>query len=249
MPALAGLLLVLCASASAREVLPLRFTGAAEPQPERPFLIAIFGDSQGEGLAAGMRHLLESDKTYRVLNRTKPGTALSQPLDYDWPAAVSKFAAGETADVAIMMFGGNDTLPTRISDGKPIPYRSDEWVAAYEQHEKDMVSALTGAGIHVIWCGDPIASQARYSDDMAWLNDRFQEGLPKENAEYLSLWTVVADESGSYTAYGQAHDGVTRRLRGIDGIHFTAEGYEVVADKVFAAIETWRSSRVASASP
>jgi hypothetical protein len=213
----------------------------------KPIVIVVFGDSQADGLAEGMRHLLAGRKDYKVVNRARPGSALSQPLDYDWPAAVDKFVAADTADVAIMMFGGNDRLPTRIADGKPLPFRGDAWVTAYEEREKKIVNALTGAGMHVVWCGDPIASESHYSADMEWLNERFQEALPAGNAEYLSLWTVVADDDGHYTPYGKALDGETRRLRGVDGIHFTGEGYQVVASRVFSAIEAWKAASAPAA--
>ncbi len=228
---------------------------AAPPAPapakaaDAPFVIAVFGDSQGEGLAQGLRHLLAGNKAYKILNRTKAGSALSQPLDYDWPGVVAKFAASESADVAIMMFGGNDRLPSRVADGPPLPFRSDAWKSLYEDRERAMVSTLTKAGIHVVWCGDPIASDDGYSADMAWLNERFQEALPRDDAEFLSLWTVVADDKGNYVTYGKAHDGTTRKLRGVDGIHFTDEGYIVVADRVMSTVTALKATRHVAAAP
>ena len=38
--------------------------------------------------------------------------------------------------------------------------------------------------------------------------------------------------TGNYTAYGKDRVGVTQRLRGVDGIHFTAAGYELIAEKI-----------------
>ena len=37
-------------------------------------------------------------------------------------------------------------------------------------------------------------------------------------------------------AYGKDRDGVTGRLRADDGIHFTAAGYEVIAQKIIGAL-------------
>ena len=37
-------------------------------------------------------------------------------------------------------------------------------------------------------------------------------------------------------AYGKDRDGVTQRLRNDDGIHFTAAGYELIADKIVDAL-------------
>jgi hypothetical protein len=43
---------------------------------------------------------------------------------------------------------------------------------------------------------------------------------------------VIANDQGEYTAYGPDRDGVTERLRNDDGIHFTAAGYELIAERV-----------------
>ena len=41
---------------------------------------------------------------------------------------------------------------------------------------------------------------------------------------------------GQYAAYGKDRDGVTQRLRADDGIHFTAAGYELIAEKIVGLI-------------
>jgi hypothetical protein len=200
--------------------------------------IVIFGDSQGEGVAVGMRRLLQGHKEFRLLNRTKAGSAISQKLDYDWPAAVEHFVAdGEKADVAVMVFGGNDRLPARIENGRPIPFRTPEWDSMYKERITAMISALVKAHIRVIWCGDPIAREAHYSADMEYLNAMYQEVAPAAGAEYLPLWTLVADEHGAFAAYGKALDGETRRLRHDDGIHFSPDGYDVVANHILEAVK------------
>jgi hypothetical protein len=37
-------------------------------------------------------------------------------------------------------------------------------------------------------------------------------------------------------AYGKDRDGVTGRLRADDGIHFTAAGYELIAQKIIGTL-------------
>lgn len=198
--------------------------------------IVIFGDSQGQGVAVALRRLLQGNAAYKLLNRTKAGTAISQKLDYDWPAAVEDFTAHEKADIAVMVFGGNDRLPERLADARPIPFRTPEWDTRYKERIKAMVTALVKAHIPVIWCGDPIARQAEYSSDMEYLNAMYQEVAPAAGAQYLSLWNLISDEHGGFAAYGKALDGSTKRLRGDDGIHFTADGYDVVANHILEAV-------------
>jgi hypothetical protein len=46
------------------------------------------------------------------------------------------------------------------------------------------------------------------------------------------LWSAFADDQGRYAAYGKDRGGVTQRMRADDGIHFTAPGYELIAEKL-----------------
>jgi hypothetical protein len=43
---------------------------------------------------------------------------------------------------------------------------------------------------------------------------------------------VIADDQGGFTAYGKDRDGTTERLRADDGIHMTAAGYALIAEKI-----------------
>jgi hypothetical protein len=99
-----------------------------------------------------------------------------------------------------------------------------------------MLQALTGAGMKVLWCGNPIARSSTYSSDMEYINQIYADETAKYGAQFLPLWTAVVDGQGRYTAYGKDRDGVTERLRNDDGIHFTSAGYALIADKIVAEI-------------
>ena len=47
-----------------------------------------------------------------------------------------------------------------------------------------------------------------------------------------TLWSTFADDQGRYAAYGKDRGGITQRMRADDGIHFTAPGYELIAEKL-----------------
>ena len=61
--------------------------------------------------------------------------------------------------------------------------------------------------------------------------------MPAAGGDFVPLWTVIADDTGNYTAYGKALDGETKRLRQDDGVHFTPAGYDIIAVKVKAQID------------
>lgn len=193
--------------------------------------IAVFGDSQAQGLAGGLQRILLEDPRYRVLNRTHPGAALVHGGS-EWLAPVERFASHEKADIAVVMFGANDRLDMRDEHGAYLHFRSDDWREAYAARADKILSLLATAGVKVIWCGNPIARSPAYSADMSYINDIYAEETARFGAQFVPLWTVIVDEQGGYAAYGRDREGTTQRLRADDGIHFTAAGYELIAEKI-----------------
>ena len=80
--------------------------------------------------------------------------------------------------------------------------------------------------------GNPIARSATYSADMSYINEIYAEEAARFGAQFVPLWTAIADDQGRYAAYGKDRGGATQRLRTDDGIHFTAAGYELIAEKI-----------------
>lgn len=193
--------------------------------------IVVFGDSQAQGLAGGLQRVLLEDSHYRVVNRTHPGAALVHGAS-EWLRPVENFTARDKADIAIVMFGANDRLDLRDEDGDYVRFRSDEWRAAYAARIDLILTELSKAGLRVIWCGNPIARSEVYSSDMSYINDIYAAEVTRFGGQFVSLWSAVADDQGRYTAYGKDRDGTTERLRADDGIHFTAAGYELIAEKI-----------------
>jgi hypothetical protein len=215
----------------------LGVTAAVAQDPGARTTIVVFGDSQAQGLSGGLSRVLLEEPRFRVLNRSHPGAALVHG-DSEWLAPVQRFVAHEKADVAVVMFGANDRLDLRDEHGAYVRFRSDAWREAYAARIDKMLAALGEAGLKVIWCGNPIARSPTYSADMGYINTIYEEEARRFGAQFVSLWTAAADNDGHYAAYGKDRDGVTQRLRADDGIHFTAAGYELIAEKIVGLLST-----------
>jgi hypothetical protein len=228
-------------------------TGPSRAQaPPSPIRVVIFGDSQAQGIAGGLQRVLVDDDRYRVLNRSHPGAALVHP-SREWLAPVENFVAGETADIAVVMFGANDRLDMREEpDGPYLHFRSAAWREAYTKRADLILTALGKAHLRVVWCGNPIARSPTYSADMEYINRIYQDETARFGATFFPLWRIIVDGEGHYVAYGKDRDGVTERLRGDDGIHFTGAGYQVIAEKLvalFPSIMAKPPSHLPSAAP
>jgi len=215
----------------------LTWAAAVADDPVPRTTIVVFGDSQAQGLAGGLSRVLLEEPRFRVLNRSHPGAALVHS-ESEWLAPVERFVRNEKADVAVVMFGANDRLDLRDDRGGYLRFRTEPWRAAYAARIDKIFDALSAAGLKVIWCGNPIARSPTYSADMGYINTIYEEEARRFGAQFVSLWSAVADDGGHYAAYGKDRDGVTQRLRADDGIHFTAAGYELIAEKIVGLLST-----------
>jgi hypothetical protein len=220
--ALLWVFLALALSAAAR---------AGDPPEKRR--IVVFGDSQGQGIAVGLARVLLEDSRFKVINRTHPGASFAHD-EAEWIVPIRRFLKTEQADIAVVMFGGNDRIDIKNA-GRYLRFKTDAWREEYVSRVDTVMKALSDAGLEVVWCGNPIARSETYSSDMDYINRIFAGQAERFGIEFLPLWTVVADD-GKYAAYGKDLDGLTRRLRTDDGIHFTTAGYELIAEKIVGLI-------------
>lgn len=203
--------------------------------------VVVFGDSQAQGIAGGLQRVLIDDPRYKVINRTHPGAALVHS-DSEWLVPIENFIDKGKADIAVVMFGANDRLDLRDDDGKYVHFRTDEWHAVYAKRVDRILTALVGGGLKIIWCGNPIARSPQYSADMSYINDIVAGEVAHYGGEFLPLWTVVSDNQGQFIAYGPDRGGVTERLRNDDGIHFTAAGYELIAERIISMLPSLQAN-------
>ncbi|HJU15645.1 MAG TPA: DUF459 domain-containing protein [Stellaceae bacterium] len=222
---------------------------AGAQEPSGRLTVAVFGDSQAQGLAYGLSRDLIDNPHIRVLNRTHPGASLMHDRA-EWIAPIRRSLARDKADIAIVMFGANDRIDLRDDDSdKYLRFHTPEWRTEYVKRADEIMKALADSGLKVIWCGNPIARSATYSSDMTYINQIFADEAARFGFKFVPLWHAIADSDGHYTAYGKDLDGVTRRLRADDGIHFTPAGYELVADKLVGLLPVTAINAAARSAP
>jgi hypothetical protein len=208
--------------------LPVLRTARATEAPTR---VLVVGDSQAQGLAAGLQRQFRGDASWRVIDRSRIATGLCSPSRFDWPAA----AAG----IAVVMFGANDRPPVRLH-GHIDDKLEASFAASYCAHVRAIVDGLKRSCASVIWVGHPIVRDPVYAEDMELLNRFYAQESVEAGAEWFPSWPLFVDTEGNYAPYGKGNDGQTTRLRADDGVHFTGAGYDVLARALLPVIELRR---------
>lgn len=108
-------------------------------------------------------------------------------------------------------------------------FRSEKWVELYSKRVEEMIAALKGKRVPVIWVGLPPIRGPKSRADLSFLNDIFRAEAEKAGIVYVDVWEGFVDESGDYSSYGPDVIGQVRRLRSADGVYFTKAGARKLA--------------------
>lgn len=219
---------------------------AAEPQiaPEKQaapettqkgkktrYNVVVFGDSLGDGLWAGLYHALRKDKRFNVIRKSRVATGFVRKDYYDWSEGAREAAAETRIDIAVVIIGTNDRQ-TIVEDGARHALFDPKWREVYRARVDDFTTTLKASGARIYWVGLPVMRSAVFERDMESFTRIFEERAEANGVVFVPTHDLAADKDGNYSAYGPDVSGRKRLLRAEDGIHFTMEGYELLARSV-----------------
>ncbi|MGD9658186.1 MAG: DUF459 domain-containing protein [Methylocystis sp.] len=221
-------------SAQAREQ-DARSEQSVLQQSSQPLKIGVVGDSLAKQLGHGMQRLLHEGEDHTVVTFAKPATGLMRDDVYDWQAALKAFLAKTKLDLIVVMIGGNDRQSIFVN-GHRLSRGSPAWRAEYERRVARFMDALTTAHAKVYWVGLPAVRSPKMTQDYRQLNQIFRKQAERHKFAFVSSWKKFVDVAGDYSSFGRSLDGVKRRLRDEDGMHFTLDGELLLAHVVARAI-------------
>lgn len=207
----------------------------APPAGNIHYNIVVFGDSLGDGVWAGLYHVLRKDKRFSVVRKSRVATGFARRDYFDWNDAVRKATGELQIDIAVVVMGTNDRQ-TIVDGGRRLSLFEPAWRDVYDARVDDFTATLTGAGAQVYWVGLPVMRSARFERDMVTFSDIFEARAAANGVAFIPTHDVAADENGNYQAYGIDRAGRKRLLRTEDGMHFTMEGYLLLARKIAGII-------------
>jgi hypothetical protein len=196
--------------------------------------IAVVGDSVANDLGNGMENLFEHRPNVRIVKKTRFSTGLVRTDYYDWDATISKFLKRHNPDVVVVVIGGNDHQAMRIKGKRYEPFEKG-WVDEYSKRVSRFMNYLKREHTQVYWVSLPPVRSDRLTKAYRQLNRIYRREAAQHGFHYLSVWDKFLVK-GAYSSFGQSLEGVKRRLRKEDGMHFTEAGQVVFASYVANAL-------------
>ncbi|HAC60152.1 DUF459 domain-containing protein [Parvibaculum sp.] len=223
------------AASAAEEPVPARVEAAQPITQKKRYNVVVLGDSLGDGTWAGLYHVLQKDKRFNVVKKSRVATGFSRHDYYDWNAAAREIASETAIDIAVVVMGTNDRQPI-VQDGKRHALFDAEWRNIYRQRVDDFTATLKSSGARIYWMELPVMRSPRFGADMEQFNEIFEDRAAANGITFVKTEGLATGADGGYTAYGEDRFGRTRLLRAEDGIHFTMAGYELLGKRIADAI-------------
>ena len=208
-------------------------TCRAALNPDDPLRLWIGGDSLAGSLGPSLGELTGKSGIVQPVVDSRPSSGLLSRDFVDWPKRGGEDMSMYNPEVTVFIVGANDAR--NLPEGATSDPR---WREQYSALVEEMLTVLGGNGRAVYWIGAPVMAEAAYSERVKGVNEVFQEVAAKyPDVIYVDAYSVFSGPDGSFASMLPVPGGRTPRVRGADGIHFTPEGGDLLAETVFERLD------------
>ena len=210
---------------------------AGAVRADDPRNIGVFGDSLGYGVWSGLETVVKKHPDDRLFRYAKVGAGLTRPDYTTWLAEFSQSLDRDHITAAVVMLGANDQEGIRDENHQGFLFQSDGWKRTYSARIDAILAEFAKRKIAVLWVGLPVLRKEDQNAGATMMNGMFAAEVTHAGAKFLSLDDAFKGPDGGFAAYLPDDKGHLRQVRQDDGIHFTGYGYELLAEKVYDAMQ------------
>lgn len=208
---------------------PVTQREVSSSDPLRTFL---GGDSMAIELSNSIETAVVDRSEIDLTTNARVSSGLTRPDFYDWPSYFADELIPTDPEVAVVMFGANDSQGMVI-EGDAYQPSSEEWQAEYRRRVGFVMDQLRGDGRLVVWVGQPRMRDDGFDERMGVLNDIYaEEAEARPWVSFLDSRPVLSPDGDGY----QVESGGTT-LRAPDGIHLSRAGADLLAAAVLERVE------------
>ncbi|MDO1581975.1 SGNH/GDSL hydrolase family protein [Rhizobium oryzicola] len=211
---------------------PAAPTTAAKPEPAQKFdnarRVLVIGDFTAMSLGSGLEDAFAPDPSIVISEHGESASGLVRQDHLEWPRELAKLLASEKPALVIVMLGANDRQQMQLGENRE-KFRSEKWMAEYEQRVGELAKLVTDQKLPLLWVGLPAFQSPALTADALTLNGIYRDQVEKVGGEFVDVWDGFVDEGGEFVMTGSDVNGQPVRLRGQDGVSFTTAGKRKLA--------------------
>lgn len=194
--------------------------------------ILLVGDSMMQGVAP---YLLRTFKKAKIqgINLSKHSTGLTYKHYFNWEVATrDALEKNPHISLVVVLLGANDPWSMK----KNIAFKSPLWEEIYTQRIDEILQVAQGYGVRVAWYEVPSVREKSLNDKIMYLNTLYEAAV-KQSGEYFLQSNGIVTQGGKYSAFIKNAKGKSVQVRADDGVHFTARGYQIMANILLNNLE------------
>ena len=212
------------------------------PRPlshDNPLRLWIGGDSLSGafgpplGQMGGATGVVDARIDYKI------SSGLADQGIRDWPEHAQQEMVDHDPDHIVFIIGANDAsiVNTYDGDGNGV----DDWKVDYRKKVDEMMETFVGGARHriVYWLGPPTMGDQSLNKGAYELGRLMRAEAAKfaPDVVYIDTYRLFADENGDYSRYLPDANGEEQQMRISDGVHFSVDGANYLADKLWKRLD------------
>ena len=189
--------------------------------------ILVVGDFFAGNIGGELETTFEASPGVAVFTRSDGSSGLVRDDHYDWLKELPGIIDEAKPAIVVVMIGANDRQ--QMTSGAKEKFRTDAWFSEYQRRVSDVVRTVTSRKLPLLWVGLPAFQSPSMTADAVKLNAIYRSRAESAGGEFVDIWDGFVDEDGKFILTGSDVSGQQVRLRGSDGITFTAAGKQKLA--------------------
>lgn len=193
--------------------------------------VLMLGDSLMGEVAAGLRQHLP--RTFKVVDRHKSSTGLTNLGYYDWPGTAAADTAETKPQWVVIHMGANDSQDMNLA-GRWVHFGSPEWQQVYLTRAELLLDRIhqEAPDSTIIWVGLPAMRSTAFDKRMDVIRGIQQQAAAARSVVYLDGHAAMGKD---YAKDGVVDGGHRVILRAGDGIHYSRAGGTLLAHEAAEA--------------
>jgi len=191
--------------------------------------VLLAGDSLMQGPAPQIASELKI-RGVRAIDASQISTGLAYPQFFDWPAHIRNSIIRDHISTVVVFLGANDTFDMYQGEHL-IPINSTSWDHLYESHIESISAFAKAHRVRLLWLGMPAMNRKDIQPNVPRMNALYKKTVERNGGLYLRTDNVLGESEYYFTSY-KSVDGRKTLVRSDDGVHFTPNGWNLIANAV-----------------
>lgn len=189
--------------------------------------VLLVGDSIMMGIAPQLQRLLQRQHI-DSLNLSKQSTGLVNNRHFNWAEKIRGAMEQHGAIHTLVIFVGPNDPWDIYTKRKTYKFATADWAREYARRMGEIIALARQYNLRLIWVEIPAMKDPAFNGKMDFINGVIRGQAASGAFDLIPTRQLLGEQYQEVRPVGKRQ----LRIRGKDGIHFTGEGYRLIAEAI-----------------